>query len=251
MSHPHPRSARGGGSSSAHAHKNNDSGWKRGKRSKAESRFPTVPGPYHDEKYIADTHRTKALKKVHETNPKSPLSNYIMATDGPQLDFQHSQVVVDGGDGRPIWRSTIVVVHENGDITGISDSPVRKSAENLAALSALYQLNALGALNKLKKEPGSPAKTLSDGTVIGYEQACHFMDFYVKRFRFGEPDIVYAQLARPGGLWQADMIVADRRIGFGRGSSKQEAMTICYTDVVQYLEKCDPELWEEFMRKRR
>ena len=101
-------------------------------------------------------------------------------------------------------------------------------------------------LDKKKDEPAPVETTLSDGTVVTYEKARHFMDYYCRRFRFSKPDIVYVQQAR--GPWQADMIVGDRRIGFGKGSSKKDAMTRCYTDVVQYLEKCDPEIWKEFTR---
>lgn len=99
---------------------------------------------------------------------------------------------------------------------------------------------------KGKEEAGPIQAALSDGTVLSYERARHFMDYYCRRFRFAKPDIVYAQLTR--GPWQADMIVGDRRIGFGRGPSKQEAMSRCYTDVVEYLEKCDPSIWKDFVR---
>ncbi|RDX55851.1 P-loop containing nucleoside triphosphate hydrolase protein [Lentinus brumalis] len=243
----HPRSNRGGAGSSllARAHKNNvSSGGRGGRKKQRESRFPIVPGPLHDEQYITTTYRTKPLKKAHESNPKSPLSNYITST-GEQMNFQTSQVIVDGND-QAVWRSTVTVKHENGDITGVGDSANRKAAENLAALSALYQLDARGALEKKKEEPAPLETTLSDGTVVNYEQARHFMDYYCRRFRFAKPDIVYAQPTR--GPWQADMIVGDRRIGFGKGANKKDAMMRCYTDVVQYLEKCDPEIWQEFLR---
>ncbi len=49
-------------------------------------------------------------------------------------------------------RSTIVVKHDNGEIVGTGDHLVRKTAENLAALSALYQLDAIGAVGNLYKE---------------------------------------------------------------------------------------------------
>ena len=98
-----------------------------------------------------------------------------------------------------------------------------------------------------EKEESSPVDTvLTDGSVVTYDRARHFMDYYCRRFRFGKPDIVYAQPTR--GPWQADMIVGDRRIGFGKGPSKKEALARCYTDVVQYLEKCDPSIWTDFLR---
>ena len=108
MSHQeryHARSSRGGAGSSllARAHKNNVSGGGRGGRKKQrEPRYPTVPGPFHDEQYITNTYRTKTLKKIHESNPKSPLNNYIMSTGG-QMTFQSQQVIVEGTE-QTVWR---------------------------------------------------------------------------------------------------------------------------------------------------
>nr|VWO96762.1 Uncharacterized protein [Ganoderma boninense] len=256
MSHPervHPRSARGASSSLlAKAHKNNASGGGRGGggKKRKDNRAPPLPGPLHDEQYITSTYKVKVLKQIHETNPKSPLNNYIMATSGGQMEFTALQGLVEGGGDQPIWRCSIAVKHEDGDIIGTGDHPNRKSAETLAALSALYQLDAIGAFEKRKekvKEEASPVETvLSDGSSVSYERARHFMDYYCRRFRFAKPDIVYAQSTR--GPWQADMIVGERRIGFGKGQSKKEAMTRCYTDVVQYLEKCDANIWQDFLK---
>ena len=36
--------------------------------------------------------------------------------------------------------------HEDGEATGIGDNPNRKNAENLAALSVLYQLDTIDAV---------------------------------------------------------------------------------------------------------
>ena len=100
--------------------------------------------------------------------------------------------------------------------------------------------------DKVKEEPAPVETVLSDGSVVTYERARHFMDYYCRRFRFAKPDIVYVQPSR--GPWQADMIVGERRIGFGKGQSKKEAMTRCYTDVVQYLENCDANIWQDFLK---
>ena len=91
--------------------------------------------------------------------------------------------------------------------------------------------------DKRPKEKEDAETTLSDGSVVTYERARHFMDYYCRRFRFGKPDIVYTQPTR--GPWQADMIVGDRRIGFGKGTNKTDALTKCYTDVVEYLDNGD------------
>ena len=110
MSHPerthHPRSARGASSSLlARAHKNNASGGGRGNggKKRKENRAPALPGPLHDDQYIVSTYKVKPLKQIHETNPKSPLNNYIMATSGGQMEFTALHGVVEGGD-QLVWR---------------------------------------------------------------------------------------------------------------------------------------------------
>ncbi|CDO71572.1 hypothetical protein BN946_scf184911.g42 [Trametes cinnabarina] len=263
--------SRGGGrgaSSSllAKAHKNNAFSGRGGRRKgKSTSNLPHLPGPLHDEAYITNTYKTKPLKKVHETNPKSPLSNYIISTLGGQMEFAATLGLVEGAD-QPIYRyqlllssiacealmghlhrCTVNVRHGNAEIVGTGDHPNKKQAENLAALSAVYQLDALGAFDKKKgsEAQGPLETTLSDGSVVTYEKARQFMDYYCRRFRFSKPDIVYSQPTR--STWQADMIVGDRRIGFGKGNSKKDAMMRCYTDVVQYLESCDPNIWQDFV----
>lgn len=44
------------------------------------------------------------------------------------------------------------------------------------------------------------------------------------------------------------MSVDNRRIGLGSGNSKKSAQIACYLDVTQYLESCDPELWQEYAK---
>ncbi|KAI0825124.1 P-loop containing nucleoside triphosphate hydrolase protein [Trametes gibbosa] len=242
---------RGASSLLARAHKNNASGGRGGKRKgKSTPNLPSLIGPVCDEAYITTTYKTKPLKKIHETNPKSPLNNFIMNTTGGQMEFEGTHGVVEGSD-QALWRVTIHVKHDGGEIVGTGDHSNRKLAENLAALSAMYQLDALGAFEKKKDKqaekelPTSIETTLSDGTVVTYEKARHFMDYYCRRFRFSKPDVDYTQPTRT--YWQADMIVGERRIGFGKGQSKKEAMMKCYTDVVQYLESCDANIWSEFL----
>ena len=110
MSHPertHPRSARGASSSLlAKAHKNNASGGGRsgGGKKRKDNRAPPLHGPLHDEQYITSNFRVKPLKQIHETNPKSPLNNYLMATSGGQMEFTALQGVVEGSGDQSIWR---------------------------------------------------------------------------------------------------------------------------------------------------
>lgn len=45
-----------------------------------------------------------------------------------------------------IYRCTVVVKHDDREVVGVGDSAIRKNAETLAALSALYQLDTIGAV---------------------------------------------------------------------------------------------------------
>lgn len=102
----HPRTNRGGAGSSllARAHKNNVMGGGRGgKKKQRDSRVPPLPGPFHDEQYIANTYRTKPLKKIYETNPKSPLNNYMMVNDIGPMEFSAIHGTVEGRD-QQMWR---------------------------------------------------------------------------------------------------------------------------------------------------
>jgi small subunit ribosomal protein S24e len=93
---------------------------------------------------------------------------------------------------------------------------------------------------------------LTDGTIISYERARQFMDYYCRRFHFGTPHIIHKELKAPRGrsaVWEAVMNVGGRRIGIGTGTNKKSAQTNCYIDVTQYLESCDRALWETFSKE--
>lgn len=76
------------------------------------------------------------------------------------------------------------------------------------------------------------------------------MDYYCRKFSFGKPDIAYTYKALGmQQIWQADMTVDGRLIGFGRGLTKKQAMYTCYVDVTAYLEKCDPAIWQRFVEE--
>ena len=77
------------------------------------------------------------------------------------------------------------------------------------------------------------------------------MDYYCRRFGFGKPDIIYNELNTRRGynpIWEAVIHVGGRRIGIGTGTTKKAAQTNCYIDVTQYLESCDPALWQTFSK---
>ena len=88
---------------------------------------------------------------------------------------------------------------------------------------------------------------LSDGSVVGYEKARAFMDYYCRRYGFVKPDITFEELRKGGSGWEAIMTVGNRRIGLGSGGTKKAAQLACYLDVTHYLERCDPDLWRAFV----
>lgn len=162
---PYRGGGRGASSSLlARAHKNNASGGRGGKKKgRGAPNLPPLPGPLHDEAFITQTYKTKPIKKILETNPKSPLNNYLMNRTGEQMEFTSVHGIVEGSE-QPVYRykrsdrvqlhnihatilrCTISVKYEDSDIIGVGDNPNRKTAENLAALSAVYQLDAVGAV---------------------------------------------------------------------------------------------------------
>jgi small subunit ribosomal protein S24e len=114
----------------------------------------------------------------------------------------------------------------------------------------------LEQLDEPKKHTGTSAGTeprpakMSDGAILTYERSRQFMDYYCQRFGFGKPDIMFSNpKTHRGHVWEAVMYVSGRRIGIGTGATKKAAQTNCYVDVTQYLESCDPALWETFSKE--
>ncbi|GBE77943.1 P-loop containing nucleoside triphosphate hydrolase protein [Sparassis latifolia] len=214
-----------------------------------------IPGPVHNMAYITQAFKTRPLK-WGDDQPKSPLNNFLKDHLHKSLNITFEEGT--SSLGQSIWRAAVRIEDEGLDITAYGDDANKKEAERLAALSALYQLDAKGVFEKSYKKPKaeetlSPSKiTLSDGAVVEYERARQFMDYYCRRFGFGRPDITYVPINARGSrsgttTWQADMTVGGRRIGFGKGTTKKTAMTTCYVDVTQYLEECDPAVWKQFV----
>ncbi|KAI6162189.1 hypothetical protein EDD17DRAFT_1776997 [Pisolithus thermaeus] len=170
----------------------------------------------------------------------------------------------DSNTNKPVTRCTLDLATEPR-IVAVGDHIEKKAAERLCCLSALYQLYDNGLvsgfsanprlLDKSSKTPVKPQPTppdqvqLSDGSVVNYERARSFMDYYCRIYNFGKPDIEYQQHTdkRKNTVWEAVMIVGGRRIGVGSGSTKKIAFTQCYLDVTRYLESCDPELWSKYV----
>ncbi|KAG5635573.1 hypothetical protein H0H81_010758 [Sphagnurus paluster] len=171
-----------------------------------------LDGPLHDETYITRTRRTSPipLKPVHESTPKSSLGNFAMLVTEQVPTYKAVEgAVVDELTGRAI----------------VLDNP--------------------GKLRPKKVDPTET--TLSDGTVVHYEKARNFMDYYCRRYNFGKPEITFEELRRGGNSWEATMIVGGRRIGLGSANNKKAAQVACYLDVTQYLESCDENLWKDFV----
>ncbi|EKM61046.1 uncharacterized protein PHACADRAFT_247373 [Phanerochaete carnosa HHB-10118-sp] len=217
---------------------------------------PVIQGPVYDEKYIKETYMTKSLRPEWASNPKSPVANWcaLNKRSSPKYDAAH----VLGPNGM-MWRATLAIKGETDDanISAIGDhKQSRKDAERLAALCALYQMDAKDFFDRKPTQQSgdwSPTEvTLPDGSVLGYDRARQFMDYYCRRFGFGRPDIESIELRGKGITgWEAIMTVGGRKIGMGTAPAKKQAMMSCYVDVAKYLETCDPELWKKFVTDAR
>ncbi|KAJ1311565.1 hypothetical protein OPQ81_010049 [Rhizoctonia solani] len=216
------------------------------------SSLPLLDGPLRDEAQIKQAEIDPNLPPVKERwldNPKSTVSNYYSLNFGKQPTYEASEGVLDG---RKYTRSTVLVDSKHM-VTGVGDAPLRKEAEKLAALSAILQLHRLGLLEKSKQQSNNPATTsanspkLRDGSVVTYEIARQFMEFYCKEFRYDPPEITFDKSEKASRTaWDATMTVGGRRIGLGYASTKKEAKNNCYTDVTVYLDQCDETLWPKF-----
>ncbi|KIJ68453.1 hypothetical protein HYDPIDRAFT_124983 [Hydnomerulius pinastri MD-312] len=228
-----------------------------GKKSQKGRALPEFEGPLHDSVFIEKQHRANIgsrseVKPSSADNPKSPLMNYATAA-GLTINFD-SKEYLDSNTNKSIWRCT-VVLETSPQIVGIGDHTEKKAAERLSALHALYQLHDSGLLDKTPKAPATPVPeqpqqvVLSDRSVVTFERARSFMDYYCRLYGFGKPEIGLTCVPQDRGnpIWEAVMTVDGRNIGMGSGSNKKNAQVQCYLDVTQYLESCDPDLWKKFV----
>ncbi|KAG2154843.1 P-loop containing nucleoside triphosphate hydrolase protein [Suillus clintonianus] len=227
------------------------------KEQPSNSTLPVLDGPLRDVQFIEQEHRKNIgsrpdIKPVFVDNPKSPVANFA----SNHLDKQPAYESVEGivsGTSQKITRAT-VTLDTTPPLLGIGDHRVRRDAERLAALSALYQLHDTGQLDKPKPSASSSSSVphvieLSDGSVVDFERARNFMDYYCRRYGFGKPDIELEEQrqGRMKSTWEAVMTVGDKKIGMGSGATKKAAQIQCYLDVAQYLQQCDPDLWKTFV----
>ncbi|KAI5124693.1 hypothetical protein M0805_004300 [Coniferiporia weirii] len=216
----------------------------------------TLPDPLMDEAYVtgkyAGVEKTgSGLGKDWKDNPKSALSSFMQSKLGrsPQYEAETGYL-----HGRKIIRVKVAVTD---DVVGMGDAENRKEAERVAALAANFEIMATDLGRKFTVVPPTAEEVpkeveLSDGSKVGYEKARQFMDYYCRKFGFGQPSIDFEERHdRHFQGWEAVMTVGDRRIGIGNARSKKDASKSCYLDVVQYLEKCDPDLWKSFIEAAR
>ncbi|KAF9526480.1 hypothetical protein CPB83DRAFT_770211 [Crepidotus variabilis] len=236
----------------------------RGSAPSSRARSPLPPktlleGPFHDESFIKkEYHKSgRSLRKEYEANPKSPLHNFYAAVkegEAPKYESVQGTYIRDSGQKAQIWRTTVELDIEPR-IVGIGDNSDKKQSGTLAALSALYQLHELQLLDNPRslvsaKPPSPTTVTLSDGTIVDYEKARSFMDYYCRRFDFSKPEIDFQSKAG-GASWEAVLTVGGRKIGMGTAPTKKISQVQCYLDVVQYLDECDQTLWNDYTEAAR
>ncbi|KAH7920668.1 hypothetical protein BV22DRAFT_1132886 [Leucogyrophana mollusca] len=232
---------------------------RRGNKEKAAPKLQQLEGPLYDESYIQQEHLKNMgsrppLKDAFVDNPKSPVANFANTA-------LHSPPRYEGVTGfhvetaQKIIRVTLTL-YTTPPIVATGDHTDKKAAERLCALSAIYQLHDSGHFDKAPKQVRSSSRALappqillSNGTLVDYERAHSFMDFYCRRYGFRKPDIDLTEERgrRSNSIWEAVMTVGGRRIGMGAAPSKAAAQVECYLDVTQYLESCDPDLWKAFV----
>ncbi|KAG6851057.1 hypothetical protein H0H93_002949 [Arthromyces matolae] len=211
----------------------------------------TLPGPFHNQSYIECTFRTSHVLPKHEETPKSSLGNaaHLLCTRMPSYTSVEGNVL-DEATGKVIrvWRTT-VTAHFDSPIVGTGDHPVKKDSERLGALAVVYQLQNIGMLDQKKAEKkAEPTEiTLSGGDVVHYEQARSFMDYYCRRYNFGKPDVSFQGIGRGNNSWSAYMLIGGQKVGTATATSKKAAQIACYLDVIEYLERSDPDLWKTYL----
>ncbi|EGN93737.1 hypothetical protein SERLA73DRAFT_115779 [Serpula lacrymans var. lacrymans S7.3] len=228
----------------------------RGKNRASTNRRPEFEGVLYDRQYIFDKHQADSvgrplIKQAHEENPKSPVSNFVIGKFGSSPKYETVEGIHRETSQR-IYRTSLTL-ETDPPIVAIGDDTEKKLSERLAALSALYQLHDQGFVRIYSPVPVAPPPaalnevTLSDSSVVGYERARNFMDYYCRRYSFPKPDLDFEECkGKRGNFWEATITVDGRRIGMGSAPSKKQSQVQCYLDVTQYLEKCDPDLWLAF-----
>ncbi|KAJ9121692.1 hypothetical protein QFC22_002312 [Naganishia vaughanmartiniae] len=229
----------------------------------------TLAPPLQDKEYILAKYAAQKhlVKSVWIDNPKAPVANFLTGGKGGANGLGPRgpayRVAMGRLGGVNIARATLPI-RGHPSIAGTGDDPLRVQAEKLACLSALFQLAEAGLVKCEEQPVGEPVvesvdiddadseevTQLSTGETITLRDARAFMDYYCTRFGFGQPEISYETVAMRAGpqKWEAIMEVGGKKIGLGAGTTKKMATRVCYLDVTSYLEKCDQELWKEYVQ---
>ncbi|KIY52731.1 P-loop containing nucleoside triphosphate hydrolase protein [Fistulina hepatica ATCC 64428] len=219
----------------------------RGSTSRHKQRVPPVPtfsGPFYNKAYILEHDRVIELKKGHEKNCKGVVKNYF-----PTVQINVTKGLHDSRGNDMIHRAT-VNIETDPQIIAHGDAPQKSEAVELACLSALYKAHAINQLYSVIEDQTSI--DLPDGSVVPIERAQAFMDYYCRKFGFSRPDFDYISGSKRGlQYWEAVLVVGDRRIGFGSGSTKKAAERASFLDVVKYFYDCDADLWKAFVEAAR
>ncbi|KAF9241384.1 hypothetical protein BU15DRAFT_44905 [Melanogaster broomeanus] len=216
--------------------------------------LPEFEGPLHDALYIETQHSANMgsrpeLKASLFDNAKSPVANFALAADLP-VNYKCTEYLDSSND--TVINRCMLILDTSPQIVAIGDHTDKRTAERLCAVSALHQLHDNGLLDKRPKAASTSTPhqmILQDGSVVTYERARSFMDYYCRIYRFGKPELELQELpaARGNSAWEAVMTVGGRRIGVGSGPNKKQAQVQCYLDVTRYLESCDSGLWKRFV----
>lgn len=95
---------------------------------------------------------------------------------------------------------------------------------------------------------------MSDGTILTFDRAQSFMDWYCAKYGYEPPHI---EIRRRSGRahsrqgtasTHAVMTVDGARIGNATRSTSELAKEACYLDAAAYLDRMDPNIWEAYLR---
>lgn len=229
--------------------------------------IPTVQGPVLDENTLLEKHEVDParLPKGARGNSKGMLLDWAKHADVKLPSYDGVKVIIDGKTmyrcvraqrSRACSRRNRATLRlEN--LLAEGDALTKREAERLCSFAAVLQLESQLQLEFAKADPAKDTvSTVSfpDGSVVDYEIAKQFMEYYCRRFNFDTPDLQYQvkKLKRPGNPpWDAIMHVDGRRIAMGTGANKRIAMCNAYLDVTQFLHASDPDLWTAFKEAAR
>ncbi|KIK70991.1 hypothetical protein GYMLUDRAFT_79166 [Collybiopsis luxurians FD-317 M1] len=187
-----------------------------------------------------------SIKPAHVSDPSSLPNNVSLLYSGQPLVYRTCRIRTKSKD---MFRSE-ATIHTEPPIVAIGDAEREAESRKIAALALICELQQRNMLYTKPDKAKDMTITLSDGSTASYEEARSFMDYYCSRFRFSPPQIDYNELRGKGvNTWEAVMTVEGRKIGMGIAVSKKACLQRCYLDVLQYLDKCDSELWKDFRSK--